>query len=393
MSKSDPDFYEQLEPIKDFLKLDDASYYQQAPSDWLMVLSDIRGSTKAIQAGKYKLVNMLGASSIAAVVNSLLHEGHSRDIPFVFGGDGATALVPSRYHNIVCRALSETQRRAESQFQMDLRVGIVPLSDLVDSGTPVFVAKYELSKDNYIAFFKGKGLAQGESWIKSGRYLIEKNLPAPEFDPLMGLSCRWAPLTHERGVFLTVLIKLNERNYHPEILPRLVQQIDQIVGLDHPETRPVKAETMTAENVSLAVNYEAALQSGSQFLTKLKSYLIVLLAIAFDKGWLKSKAFNMQTYKQSVQVNSDYRKYDEALRMVLDCNIEMVTKLRSLLEEYHQKQLIFYGLKESDSALMTCFVQDTAANQHIHFIDGGDGGYAIAALQLKEQIKSDSEKP
>ena len=35
---------------------------------------------------------------------------------------------------------------------------------------------------------------------------------------------------------------------------------------------------------------------------------------------------------------------------------------------------------------MTCFVKSTTQNQHIHFIDGGDGGYAAAAKQLKKQM-------
>lgn len=43
------------------------------------------------------------------------------------------------------------------------------------------------------------------------------------------------------------------------------------------------------------------------------------------------------------------------------------------------------GSKES---LVTCFVQSTDPGEHIHFVDGGDGGYAMAAKQLKTQIKA-----
>jgi hypothetical protein len=34
---------------------------------------------------------------------------------------------------------------------------------------------------------------------------------------------------------------------------------------------------------------------------------------------------------------------------------------------------------------MTCFVSGFGDGQHIHFIDGDDGGYAIAAKALKER--------
>jgi hypothetical protein len=34
---------------------------------------------------------------------------------------------------------------------------------------------------------------------------------------------------------------------------------------------------------------------------------------------------------------------------------------------------------------MTCYVNDLNPGNHIHFIDGGDGGYAMAAKKLKAQ--------
>ena len=37
---------------------------------------------------------------------------------------------------------------------------------------------------------------------------------------------------------------------------------------------------------------------------------------------------------------------------------------------------------------MTYYVANLEPSQHIHFIDGGDGGYAMAAKQLKTQLKA-----
>jgi len=39
----------------------------------------------------------------------------------------------------------------------------------------------------------------------------------------------------------------------------------------------------------------------------------------------------------------------------------------------------------ADAALMTCLVFDLEESRHLHFIDGGDGGLAMAARQLKAQ--------
>jgi hypothetical protein len=39
---------------------------------------------------------------------------------------------------------------------------------------------------------------------------------------------------------------------------------------------------------------------------------------------------------------------------------------------------------------MTCLVFSLEESRHVHFVDGADGGYALAALQLKAQLRSDS---
>lgn len=48
-----------------------------------------------------------------------------------------------------------------------------------------------------------------------------------------------------------------------------------------------------------------------------------------------------------------------------------------------------YGFHVSDRALMTCLVYEEQG-RHIAFIDGADGGYALAAKVLKEKLKSNS---
>jgi hypothetical protein len=44
-----------------------------------------------------------------------------------------------------------------------------------------------------------------------------------------------------------------------------------------------------------------------------------------------------------------------------------------------------YGLHESKAAIMTCLIF-TAGQDHAHFVDGSDGGYAMAAKALKKNL-------
>ncbi|HUI17531.1 MAG TPA: DUF3095 family protein, partial [Alphaproteobacteria bacterium] len=72
--------------IARFGEILDPKLYAALPDDWIVGLSDVVGSTRAIAAGHYKKVNMAGAAVIAAVSNLLGNAPY----PFVFGGDGAS---------------------------------------------------------------------------------------------------------------------------------------------------------------------------------------------------------------------------------------------------------------------------------------------------------------
>ncbi len=76
---SDELFYEKLTPLADFGDVPDPSHYAAAPDSWLLVITDVEGSTKAIEEGRYKDVNALGVASIVALQNAC----PGIDLPFV----------------------------------------------------------------------------------------------------------------------------------------------------------------------------------------------------------------------------------------------------------------------------------------------------------------------
>jgi len=42
-----------------------------------------------------------------------------------------------------------------------------------------------------------------------------------------------------------------------------------------------------------------------------------------------------------------------------------------------------FGIHRQSSAIMTCVVASPTQPNHIHFVDGAAGGYAMAAAELK----------
>ncbi len=71
--------------------------------------------------------------------------------------------------------------------------------------------------------------------------------------------------------------------------------------------------------------------------------------------------------------------------MTVDCSDAVISKLSEKLEEAGKEGLIQYGLHVQGEALMTCVAPSILSSDHMHFIDGAGGGYALAAQQLKER--------
>ena len=103
---------------------------------------------------------------------------------------------------------------------------------------------------------------------------------------------------------------------------------------------------------------------------------------------MDTKTVRWSRYIDEMVENSDVRKFDGVLRMVMDGSEAQYRELREYLEAQHRGgRNPPYGMHRSREALLTCIVFSYNGN-HVHFVDGSDGGYAIAARELKAQLKS-----
>jgi hypothetical protein len=180
-----------------------------------------------------------------------------------------------------------------------------------------------------------------------------------------------------------------ERDYYKNFYARLLA----LTGLSSEQLNPVKIPAMHTSWPPKTLALEARTHAGmGGWLARLWAGVGVLAhsfggLLVFILG-IPTPVIQPLRYKKSTVARSDYQKFDNLLRMVLDVPGDKVGALMGFLEAEHRRGAIFYGLHCSDSALMTCLVFSLLQDSHIHFIDGNNGGYALAAAQLKQQIQS-----
>jgi hypothetical protein len=97
-------------------------------------------------------------------------------------------------------------------------------------------------------------------------------------------------------------------------------------------------------------------------------------------------AFEVKRYRAELRLNADYRRFDDTLRLVVDCSPAQADSIERFLQERRDAGDIAFGTHRSDSALMTCLVFSLQSSGHLHFIDGSGGGFTLASRQLKAQL-------
>jgi hypothetical protein len=371
-------FYSGIPVFRGFDRLMDPALYSPLPDDWSIGIADIVESTRAIAEARYKAVNMAGAAVIAAVTNAL--EG--REFPFVFGGDGASFAVAPDDLERAREALAATATWVRDDLNLVMRVALVPVSAVRAQGLDVRVARFGPSSNLSYAMFSGGGLGWAEAAMKRGEFAVAA-APSGTQPDLSGLSCRFEEIPTARGLILSVLV-VPARGADAAAFRKVIEDVIALVERSPDAGRPVPPGGPPLRWPPAGVEYEARAGRGGSMLKRraivLAYTLYAYLVMRFD---IKIAGFVPKTYVQQVVENSDFRKYDDGLRMILDCTVELERALTQRLSAAASAGIVRYGLHRQDAAMMTCFTPSALRSDHVHFIDGARGGYASAATALK----------
>ncbi len=366
-------------PVLDrFAHVADPSRYAPLPDDWRIGVSDVVGSTVAIEAGRYKAVNLAGAATISAVTNAL-----DGDLPlFAFGGDGAHFAVPPEQTSLTADALCRVAAWAERDLDLGLRVGMTSVSEIRAAGLDVTVAFWKASDDVRYAMFAGEGLEWAEAQLKSGA--LEPPLSGAGGEPdLTGLSCQWGPIRPTQGKIVSLIVKKAPGTSQAGFSQATAKVIEILEETASGNPVPVRGPDVRWPSRSIALQSRIAQKGRAEIRRRLSVIAGAALAWALFKLGRPIGHFDPARYRREITANTDFRKFDDGLMMTVDCSTETIERLRDALDDATKAGVILYGLHTQEEALMTCVVPSVLSSDHMHFIDGSDGGYASAARQLR----------
>ena len=359
--------------------LNDEALFIQVPVDWHIVITDIKNSTKAVLNGQHQTVNFLATGSIVIVLN--IANKMNVDVPFFFGGDGATFIVPPLIIDAVMQALSKYKVNSLNNFELELRAGVVPVRKIYDDGYELRVSKHSRSSVFSIPVVLGQGLDYAEKLIKGEDYLADK-YPDDEDEPDMtGMQCRWDRIAvpENQEEVIALLVTAREGVRQSAVLRKVIQLMDEIYG------PPQQRQPISINKLRLKTSYNSLKTELLARLGKSRVLKVIHAMILNAYGYIYFRTLKGKLYLEQLVQMSDTLVIDGRINTVISGTAAQRFSLEERLQQMETAGEIYYGLHISNASIMSCYVRNMD-DAHIHFVDGSDGGYTQAASMLKAKL-------
>ncbi len=377
-------FYTDLHAHEDTFEdiLSNRKNFSEIPDDWQIIVTDIVNSTFEYAKGKYQDINIVAASTIITVIN--VARKYGVEIPFVFGGDGATLLVPPAIVDEALRALVSIKHNAERRFDLDLRVGAMPMSEIRSHGFEIKVAKFFVAEGYPQAIFIDSGLYYAESLIKKNNKFITKKRAAKIPLQLEGLKCHWDEVLPPPGYseILCLIVLAHDFTTHEKTYRNVLHAIHDTYG-DFANRHPINIDSLV-QNIRLkALVRESYFKRG-----RLDPLYVATHAVGALFQTMKRRHKEMTD--DMFMAATDTLKVDGKLCTIIAGIPEQREKLLAYLQEEEKRGHLIFGYSVTPSTTITCLIREDSSD-YINFIDGTGGGYIQAAAMIKMKMGSSLE--
>jgi len=356
--------------------LSDRANFSTIPSDWHVIVTDIVNSTFEYAKGKYQDINIISASTIITVIN--VARKYGIEIPFVFGGDGGTMIVPPQILDEALRALVAIKNNAERRFGMDLRVGAVPVSFVAENGFEIKVAKFFVADAYPQALFIDSGLYFAENAIKKGRFITHKRAAKIPLQ-LEGLKCHWDEIPPPAGYAEVVCLIVLAHDFatHETTYRDVLHHIHDVYG-DFATRHPINVDSLVQ-----TIRLKSIVKESYFKLGRLDPMYVATHAVGALFQTMKRKHIEMAD--DMYMAATDTLKVDGKLCTIIAGVPEQRQALLRYLEEEEKKGTLVFGYTVAPSTTITCLIRENT-NDYINFIDGTGGGYIQAASMIKMKL-------
>jgi len=364
-------------PLRDLLTEEHLFY--RVPETWHVIITDIKKSTLAVEQGKAETVNLLATGSIVAVLN-IAYKAHLT-VPFFFGGDGATFIIPESILTVTLQALRIHQENTDKNYRLSLRVGSVAVSDIYKEGHLLRITKLRASQLFSIPVVLGDGLTYAEKIIKGENYSLDLTGSKLSALDLSGMQCRWdkikPPQDYDEVVSLIVTAKESEKQ--AEAFKKVIDKLDEIYG-EAERRKPISVPMLKLKSTLEKISQEMRVRFGGYRPIYLLNKWITSLLGHFYFRTRKGKQYLVQLVDLS-----DTLVIDGKINTVISGTLQQREQLIAALNELETQGFIHYGLFVSKESIMSCYVRNLNED-HIHFVDGSEGGYTKASVMLKRKF-------
>ena len=351
----------------------------KVPANWHVLITDVKKSTEAVSNGLHETVNLVATGSIVAVLNIAYKDNIT--LPFFFGGDGATFIVPPSILDAVMKALVLHQQSTEKNFNMLLRVGHISVEEIYTNGHLLSISKLRTSQLFSIPVLLGDGLSFAERIIKGEDYMLASPSIMKEDLDLSGMQCRWDKIKPPQNFdeVISLLVIAQDGVKQAEVFKKVIDLLDKIYG-EHEKRTPISTSRLKLKGTLKKIGTEMRVRLGGYKPWYLaKTWFTTLLGTLYFRTRLG------KNYLTQLVDMSDTLVMDGKISTVISGTSTQRDVLVVALDELEEKGFIYYGLFVSKESVMSCYVRSMDEN-HIHFVDGSEGGYTNAAGVLKKKI-------
>lgn len=363
--------------------LERESYFSDVPNTWHVVVVDIQNSTQAVDEGKHHQINLTATGAIISVLNTIRKEKQRTEIPYFFGGDGATFILPTLFLNKIILILENYSLHIKRNTNLTLRVGHISVKQLVTQKSSLKIAKHQLTEQLSIPIFLGNGLKKAEELIKTN--FEENNLADFKKDllNLEGMECRWKqidPTQAKKKVICLLLDAIDETNQRA-IYRDVITKMDALFGT-FKSRQPIKSNKLNLNFSILKIWEEMKISLVNKNLVYLfKNWVATLIG----KFYLNLSPNGKQYLIQISQLSHTFM-LDGMINTIFTAEQHKIDLFIAYLNQLEKDKKIIYGIHITHASVMSCYVLDRKT-KHSHFVDGTEGGYTSAAKMFKEKLQ------